>query len=263
MEILGYFLSILIGLTLGLIGAGGSILTIPLLVYVFKINPLVATTYSFFIVGTVALIGSVKQFRLGNLKLKPALFFAIPSIFSLLLVKNFLLPKLPNEILLINDFLVSKNLLIMILFAIVMILASISMIKKQYISPNINQQTSIFKLSIIGFFIGILIGILGIGGGFLIIPALILFAKLNFKQAIGTSLLIIFVNSLIGFTNDVLNHVILDYRLLFVITAIAIVGMLIGTEISKKINNEKLKTTFGWFVLIMGCYIIFKELIKF
>ncbi len=260
MEYIGYFASILIGVVLGLIGGGGSILTIPVLVYLFKINPENATSYSLFIVGIAAMVGSYRHYKLGNLKIKSALVFAIPSVVSMLFIRKMILPIIPSEIFWIKNFVVSKNLLIMVVFAVLMIAASISMIKKSTSQSDILKVINYKKLAIIGFLIGLITGFLGAGGGFLIIPALLFFGNLSMKQAVGTSLLIIFINSAIGFSGDVISEVSINYQLLFSISAIAIMGMLIGTALSKKIDGAKLKPAFGWFVLIMGIYIITKEL---
>ena len=260
MEYFGYFASILIGLTLGLIGGGGSILTVPILVYLFQIDPENATSYSLFIVGITALVGSYRHFKLGNLQVKSALFFAIPSVFSLLFVRKLVLPNIPEILFSIHQLEVTKNLLIMIVFAILMIAASISMIRKSK-GDQIKSTLNIPRLAIIGFLVGFVTGFLGAGGGFLIIPALLFFANLPMKQAVGTSLLIICINSIIGFTGDLINGISINYQLLLTITAIAIVGMLIGTQLSKKIDGSKLKPAFGWFVLVMGIYIISKELV--
>lgn len=260
MEFFGYLASILIGITLGLIGGGGSILTIPILVYLFKITPESATSYSLFIVGVSALIGSYRHYILGNLKLKPALYFAIPSVFSLLFTRKIILTNIPAELFKIGEFQLSKDLLIMLLFSVLMITASISMIRKSATPPTI-AEINFTRLSFIGLLIGFITGFLGAGGGFLIIPALLFFAKLSMKQAVGTSLLIIFVNSLIGFAGDFFNGIVINYRLLLTITSIAIGGIIIGTQISKRIEGHKLKPIFGWFVLVVGVYIILKEII--
>jgi uncharacterized membrane protein YfcA len=259
MEYLGYFASILIGLSLGLIGGGGSILTVPILVYFFKINPENATSYSLFIVGVTALVGTYKHYLIGNLKIKSALYFAFPSVLSLLFIRKIILPIIPSHLFTLNNFEITKNIIIMIVFAVLMIIASVSMIRKSN-SSRIEKQTNFIQLSFIGLIVGIITGFLGAGGGFLIIPALIFFAGLRMKEAIGTSLLIIFINSSIGFSGDVINGVIINYPFLLTITTIAILGMFIGTYISKRIDGSKLKPTFGWFVLIMGIYIIAKEL---
>ncbi len=257
MEYFGYLASVVIGISLGLIGGGGSILTVPILVYLFKIDPENATSYSLFIVGFTAMTGAFRHYTLGNLKIKSAFYFAIPSLVSLVLVRKILLPKIPESLLIFNHFEVTKNILIMIVFGLLMVAASFSMIRKQ--ATSVPSEINYVRLGVIGFLVGFVTGFLGAGGGFLIIPALLFFANLPMKQAVGTSLFIIFINSLIGFAADVIGGVVLNYQLLLTVTAIAIIGMLIGTQLSKKIDGAKLKPAFGWFVLVMGIYIILKE----
>lgn len=259
MEILGYIAAIFIGIVLGLIGGGGSILAFPILVYLFKIDSEQATCYSLFIVGFTAFIGAIKQYNQGNLQIKSGLIFAIPSLISLLLVRNFILPSIPSTIFKINNILITKHLLIMLFFAMLMIAASYSMIKKVALEKPL-QKINYIRLSVIGFLLGIVIGILGAGGGFLIIPALIFFAGLSIKESIGTSLLIIFINSSVGFTVDIFNGYTINYKLLALITLMAVVGMFIGTAFAKKIDAAKLKPIFGWFILVLGIYIIIAEL---
>jgi uncharacterized membrane protein YfcA len=260
MEYFGYFASIIIGLSLGLIGGGGSILAVPILVYLFKIHPEQATSYSLFIVGITSMVGSFSHYRLGNLKIKSALFFALPSILSLLLVRKIILPIIPDTLFSFGAFDVTKNLLIMVVFAFLMIATSISMIKKSKKTKEV-KEINFPILALIGFLVGLIIGFLGAGGGFLIIPALLFFANLPMKEAVGTSLFIIFINSLIGFSGDLLGGVKLDLSMLFTISAMAMIGLFIGTQLSKKIDGAKLKPAFGWFVLVMGIYIIAKEIL--
>ena len=259
MEIIGYIASILIGITLGLIGGGGSILTVPILVYLFQIAPKHATSYSLCIVGMTAMAGAYRHYRLGNLQIKSAMFFAIPSVASLLLVRKFLVPRIPEQLGSICSVDVTKDRLIMVVFALLMMAASMSMIRK---TKQVEAATTpdIPQLVLIGLLVGLVTGFLGAGGGFLIIPALIFFAGLPMKQAVGTSLLIIFINSLIGFSGDVLNGLDINYPLVLSVSAIAIAGMFVGTALSKKIDGAKLKPAFGWFVLVMGIYIVIKEL---
>ena len=259
MEYFGYLASIIIGLSLGLIGGGGSILTIPILVYLFQIDPELATTYSLFIVGVTSLLGCISHYKMGNLQLKSALYFAIPSVFSILIIREVIFPQIATTLFTIATYQVSKNDLIMIVFSILMMAAAIAMIRKSKPIPE-GLQTNYVQLGFIGFVVGIVTGFLGAGGGFLIIPALLFFANLPMKQAVGTSLLIIFINSSIGFAGDLYIGTAIDYRLLLVIAAMAFGGMLIGIQISKKINGAQLKPIFGWFVLIMGAYIITREL---
>jgi uncharacterized membrane protein YfcA len=260
MEYFGYFASIIIGLSLGLIGSGGSILTIPILVYLFKINPELATSYSLFIVGITAFYGGYSHYKLGNLKLKTALYFAVPSVISILIIREVIFPQIASTLFTIASYAVSKNLLIMIVFAILMIAASISMIKKNK-TEIANHKINYSQLAIIGSLVGIVTGFLGAGGGFLIIPALLFFTNLPMKQAVGTSLLIIFINSAIGFAGDLYLNTPIDYGFLLTISAMAFIGMFIGISLSKKIDGDKLKPIFGWFVLIMGIYIIIKEVL--
>jgi len=260
MEYIGYFASVLIGITLGLIGGGGSILTIPILVYLFQVNPKLATTYSLFIVGFTASIGAVSHYRMGNIKLKSAVLFAIPSLITIILVRKIILPLVPEIIFSGTSFILTKDIFIMAFFAILMIAASYSMIKKSK-DVAISALTNPLKVIIIGAVVGIITGFLGAGGGFLIIPALLFFTGINMKQAVGTSLLIIAINSLFGFLGDIVNGVVIDYTFLFTTAAFAAMGIFIGTMLSKKIDGTKLKPAFGWFILVMGIYIITKELL--
>lgn len=258
MEYIGYFASIVIGLSLGLIGGGGSILTIPILVYLFKIDPELATSYSLFIVGLSALFGCYSHYKMGNLKIKAALYFAIPSVFSILIIREVIFPQIASTLFSIASFQVSKDFLIMIVFSVLMILAAVSMIRRK-LPEIVSTSTNYVQLGVIGFIVGIITGFLGAGGGFLIIPALLFFANLPMKQAVGTSLLIIFINSAIGFGGDLYIGIPIDYTFLLTIAAMAFIGILIGIQLSKKIDGAKLKPLFGWFILVMGIYIITKE----
>lgn len=259
MELLGYFAALFIGVTLGLIGSGGSILTVPILVYLFHLKPEQASGYSLFIVGCTSAFGAIRHFFMGNLQLKTALYFVVPSTCMLLLTRKFILPQIPNPLLSIGNFILTKDLMLLLLFSVLMIIASTFMIRAAKNSTATTQVKPI-QLSLIGFLVGCISGLLGAGGGFLIIPSLLFFGKLTMKQAVGTSLLIITTATLLGFAGDVLQGNAFDYVLLFKITALAILGLMIGTQLSKKISGEQLKPIFGWFVLSMGCYIILKSL---
>ncbi|MDX1462073.1 MAG: sulfite exporter TauE/SafE family protein [Marinirhabdus sp.] len=260
-EILGYIGALFIGLVLGLIGGGGSILTVPILVYALTLNPVVATAYSLFVVGATSLVGAVKNMLKGMVDFKTAIIFAIPAFIAVYLTRAFLIPAIPDELFQIGTFMVTKNLAIMLFFAFIMLLASISMIKNK--SKEHDTKTEVqynYPLIIVeGIVVGVITGIVGAGGGFLIIPALVLLAKLPMKKAVATSLLIISIKSLIGFMGDVQNLDI-DWPFLLSFTAISIVGIFIGIWLNKFIDGKKLKKAFGWFVLIMGVYIVYKEL---
>jgi hypothetical protein len=264
MEIVGYIASILIGISLGLIGGGGSILTVPVLVYLFRIEPVLATAYSLLIVGSTSLVGSLPKYKQGLVNVKTALIFGLPAIASVYATRVFLVPLIPNDVFNIDSFVLTKSILMMILFAILMVFASISMIreKKEVNESGAAKGEQKFNYPMIlleGAVVGLLTGLVGAGGGFLIIPALVLFSRLPMKQAVGTSLLIIAAKSLIGFTGD-MQHYTMDWKLLLIVTALAIVGIFAGNWLSHKIPGEKLKKGFGWFVLVMGIYIIVKEL---
>lgn len=261
MEIAGYMAALLIGVSLGLIGGGGSILTIPVLVYLFHIQPSLATGYSLFIVGCSSLAGAYKNYSRKNINFKAAFYFGIASIISVLVVRKLLLPVIPEQLFMLSTFSVTKSLLIMLLFAVVMIIVSLNMIKKPLVHTDSGLDNSIHltKALLSGVEVGILTGLLGAGGGFLIIPVLVFSFHLPMKVAIGTSLLIIAMNSLFGFAGD-LFHQQFNWALLLPLTAIAVTGTFIGRRLGQDLPGEKLKKWFGWFVLIMGIYIIIHEL---
>ncbi len=261
MELIGYLASVLIGISLGLIGSGGSILTVPVLVYLFSVDAVSATAYSLFIVGFTAAIGSVAYFRKGLVNIKTALVFGIPSIAAVFLTRAYIVPAIPNEVFALGNFSVSKALLLMVLFAMLMIAASYSMIKKNNKDDKAEMGPQVFNYPMIlleGALVGFVTGLVGAGGGFLIIPALVLLSKLPMKEAVGTSLVIIASKSLIGFFGES-SETLIDWRLLAIVTAFASVGIFIGMILSKRIDGAKLKPAFGWFVLVMGIYIIAKE----
>ena len=261
-EIIGYIASLIIGISLGLIGGGGSILTVPVLVYLFGVDPVMATAYSLFIVGSTSLVGTFSKYRQGLVNMKTALIFGIPSIAAVYATRKFIVPLIPDEVFTVGDFVVTKAILLMILFAVLMVFASVSMIcEKKTINgePEVEQKFNYPLILVEGAIVGLLTGLVGAGGGFLIIPALVILSKLPMKQAVGTSLLIIAAKSLIGFTGD-LGHYTMDWKLLGIVTVLAITGIFLGNMLSHKIDGDKLKKGFGWFVLVMGIYVIAKEL---
>ena len=264
MEILGYVASAIIGVSLGLIGGGGSILTVPVLVYLMGVEPVMATAYSLFIVGSTALVGAVPKWRNGVVNVKTALIFGAPAIAAVYATRAWLVPLIPQEVFSIGGFMITKPILMMLLFALLMVAASISMIRskngvEEEEERPVNGQHFNYPLILVeGIVVGALTGLVGAGGGFLIIPALVLLTKLPMKEAVGTSLLIIGMKSLLGFTGD-LSHYTMDWQLLLTVTALAIGGIFIGNALSKRVSGKKLKVGFGWFVLVMGIYIIVKE----
>jgi uncharacterized membrane protein YfcA len=264
LTIFGLLASTVIGISLGLIGGGGSILTVPVLVYLFNVDPVLATAYSLFIVGLSSLVGAFPKYKAGMIDLKTALVFGVPSIIAVFLTRKVLVPAIPATLFEIAGVSVSKALAMMILFAVLMVAASVSMIRDKKKEEQATDEPRVFNYPMIlleGAVVGVLTGLVGAGGGFLIIPALVMLSKLPMKQAVGTSLLIIAAKSLIGFTGDVMENADkMDWTLLSVVTALAVVGIFIGNQLSKKVDGAALKKGFGWFVLVMGIYIIIKEL---
>lgn len=260
---MGYIAALFIGISLGLIGGGGSILTVPVLVYLFGINPVLSTSYSLFVVGSTSLVGAFNNYLKGFVRIKTALLFGLSSITTVFLTRKFLIPLIPEHIATIGGFNITEPIVTMVLFAILMVVASVSMIRnhkpKTGNSIEDNKKVNLPKLLMYGIAIGIATGLLGAGGGFLLIPTLVLLVKLPMKDAVGTSLFIIALNSLIGFTGDI-GHFTMNWIFLFKITTIAIAGIFVGGLIGKKIAGDKLKKGFGWFVLIMGIYILSKEI---
>jgi uncharacterized membrane protein YfcA len=260
---IGLLASLLIGLSLGLIGGGGSILTVPVLVYLFGVEPVLATAYSLFIVGLTSAIGAYPKYKEGLVDTRTALIFGAPSIAAVYLIRKMIVPIIPADILHIGNWVLTKSVFLMILFAVLMVAASVSMIRDNK-NKTISSEGSIsynYPLIVLeGVIVGALTGLVGAGGGFLIIPALVMLTKLPMKKAVGTSLLIIAAKSLIGFTGD-LSQQAMDWTLLLGVTAMAVVGIFIGNTLSKKIDGVQLKKGFGWFVLVMGICILLKEVL--
>jgi uncharacterized membrane protein YfcA len=261
-EFIEYFCALLIGVILGLTGGGGSILTVPLLVYILNFNPLIASSYSLFIVGITSTFGTLINLKKGNVDLKTGLLFAIPSLISVYITRKYIVHSIPEIIIQNSFFTLTKDLFLMVLFAVVMFFAALSMLKVPKITPLevIENKISLYRIVFQVFCVGILIGLIGAGGGFLIIPALVHFTKLPIKKAIGTSLFIIACNSLIGFSGDIQN-INPDWNFLFIFAAFAMTGIFIGIYISRYFNDRSLKKIFGWFVLTMSVFILTKEVL--
>lgn len=262
MEIAGYAAAILIGISLGLIGGGGSILTVPILVYFFGIDPVIATTYSLIVVGFTSAAGVFSHYRQGNVDLRTALFFGIPSLISVFIMRKWVLPAMPHHLMHMGTFELTKPTLLMLVFALLMVFASLVMIRKKSEATIHNNRINYTKLVLQSMIVGTITGFVGVGGGFLIIPSLVLFAGLPMKKAVGTSLMIMAISSSLGVLGDSARQAEINYSFLAIFSGFAIAGIIAGSYLTRYINDTKLKPAFGWFVMAMGLFVFITTLIK-
>ena len=260
-QVIGYLGALLIGVVLGLVGGGGSILTVPILVYLLMINPITATAYSLFVVGISSAFGTFQNIKKDLIDFRTAFVFAIPAFISVYITRRFIVPAIPDVVFTFGNFVLTKRIAIMVFFALIMLFAAISMIRERKAISQTKErvQFNYLVITLEGVVVGVLTGIVGAGGGFLIIPALVLLAKLPMKKAVATSLLIIAIKSLLGFIGDIENLDI-DWAFLLTFTSFSVLGIFLGTYVSNFIDGKKLKKSFGYFVLLMAVYILFKEL---
>jgi uncharacterized membrane protein YfcA len=264
LEIIGYASAMLIGLALGLSGAGGSILTVPIMVYLLGIEPMISTAYSLFVVGSTAMVGAVRNLRQGFTRVPIAIAFGIPSMISIFITRKYIITHIPEQIMDFGGLELTKSIAILLLFALLMIFSAVRMIKsgkRKEILLKSDEKPNYLRLALQGLFVGFLTGLVGAGGGFLIVPALVILAKLPMKNAIGTSLLIISVNSLTGFSGDLMEREV-DWSFLIPFTLIAVSGIFIGMRLASKVDGPQLKRGFGYFVLIIALFIISRELFQ-
>ncbi len=262
MEIIGFISAVLIGLVLGMIGAGGAVLAVPVLVYFFGLDPVVATAYSLFIVGVTAAIGAAMRYKLIIMHLRIAMLFAVPSLTTIFLTRLYIVPAIPAVIFEAGGFQLTKGALLLGVFAVVMFFSAFSMIKNGVDEAELaaRPEMNYFLLILRNAAIGVLFGLVGAGGGFLIVPALVLVMKLPMKHAVGTSLLIVSINTLLGFMGDVINQQI-DWVFLLVFCVISVAGMFLGSYLARGISAKHLKKGFGWFIMAMAIFIFFNELV--
>ena len=248
-----------IGSILGLMGGGGSILTVPLLVYAVGINPVIATAYSLFIVGATSASGSIQNYYRNTINIKTGLIIAIPSFIGVYITRRYILPALPGIVFDYNGLGIEKDTFIMVLFAVIMLLASISMLTGRIAADEDEPKKINFFYIVPGVgIIGLLMGLVGAGGGFLMIPMLVFFGGLPMKKAVGTSLFIIAINSLTGFVGD-MQTINIDWEFLLSFTVVSVFGIFAGTYLQRFVNETQLKRGFGWFILLMAAFILSKE----
>ena len=249
-----------IGVILGLMGGGGSILTVPLLVYIAGINPIIATAYSLFTVGTTSAVGSIQNYYKKNIVFSTGLIIALPSFIAVYATRRYILPALPDTIFQSGGLILSKNTFIMILFAIIMLIAALSMLTRKIRHDEDEPEKMNYLIAIPSIAVaGLFMGLVGAGGGFIIIPMLVFLGGLSMRKAIGTSLLIIAINSLTGFMGDI-QTINIEWDFLLPFTMISVFGIFAGTYLHRFVNERQLKRGFGWFVLLMAIFILIKEI---
>lgn len=260
--ILGFIFSVLMGMVLGAIGGGGSILTVPILVYLMGVEPSTATGYSLFIVGLTALFGTYTYFKQGLIEFRTAIIFAIPSIIAVYLTRYLLMPAIPTDLFNIGDVIITKDLAIMVFFALLMLASATMMLRKSKVQASAtNTSPNVLLIIAEGALVGVATGVLGAGGGFLIIPALVLLMGMEMKKAVGASLFIIALKSLIGFIGDVQRGIELDWALLVPMIICTFIGMLIASKLAKHLDGQKLQKGFAIFTLTIAVLIIAKEIL--
>ncbi|MDL1913955.1 MAG: sulfite exporter TauE/SafE family protein [Bergeyella sp.] len=262
MEYLGFSFAVIIGLVMGLIGGGGSILSVPVFVYLFHYDAITATSYSLFVVGVTSafgVLGHIKERKI-RLRYSVAFLFGLPSILGVVFSRRIIVPNLPHYIVSRWGVVVTNETFVLLLFSMLMLVSSYQMIKNTPQRVGAAFRLNHTLLVSQGLLVGIVTGFVGAGGGFLIVPALVMLVKLNIREAIATSLFIIAINANIGFLSS-LDGVLVDWGFLFTFSSLSILGIVIGLSLSKKIEGKRLKPIFGWFVLCMGVYVILKETI--
>lgn len=260
MELIGYLSLIGIGLVLSLMGGGGSLLSVPILVYLFSLDIVMASSYSLFIVGTTSLLGTLLKQKEQRADLRSAFIFSASSVVAIFSTRKWIIPCIPEEVLVGDSLLVTKRVLILVIFSLLVIASSLMMLLKRNWRSSDDGKQRLKILLPVSFATGILVGFVGAGGGFLILPSLIIFAHLPFKTAVGTTLLVIGLNSLIGFIGDAMNYPI-NWVFLLVITGLATVGMLLGNLYSPKIPVHYLRLSLAWIMLMTAITILVKELV--
>lgn len=263
LHIFGYISALIIGISLGLIGGGGSILAVPVLAYLFSINEKAATAYSLFIVGASALVGGWKQHLKGFVDWRTALVFGIPAIIGVTGVRHYVVPAMPDILFQVEAFQFTRRMGMFGLFAVLMFPAAYSMLKKEKITVKSGDVAYNYPLILLeGLIVGGITGMIGAGGGFLIIPALVILANVEMKVAVGTSLIIIAIKSLMGFFLGDAMTMEIDWNFLALFTGLSFIGIFIGSYLSNFIDGKKLKKGFGYFILVMAIFIFYMEFFK-
>lgn len=250
MVAIGYMLAVVVGLSLGLMGGGGSILTVPIFVYVLGYDPKLAIAMSLPVVGVTSLVGATSHWKAGNVNLRTAGAFGVIA-----MIGAFAGARLGTLV---------NGQVQLTLLATVMLVAAVMMFRSARRSPSAGAASEQPRsmppalLVPIALGVGLMTGLVGIGGGFLVVPALVLLARAPMKQAIGTSLLVIAMNSASGFAGY-LGHVQVPWLFMAGFTAFAVVGILVGTYFVRFVSQRALKQGFAVFLIVMGMFVIYKN----
>lgn len=261
--IIGYTLAIAVGLTMGIMGSGGSILTLPIFVYLFHIEPIQALDYSLFTISIISLVGSVGHVHKKEIDFKTTALFILPSMLTVYITKQYILPNIPDSFPLYQNT-ISKDQIIMSLFAIIILASAFAMLRKRE-NKNRSRRVSnhIILLVSIGFITGLLTGLVGAGGGFIIVPALVLVLGINIKQATAASLFIITINATFGLLSNFKQLDQINWTILIIFTGITLIGLMIGFQLKTKLKPENLKVVFGYFLGAIGIAIAGTEISQF
>jgi uncharacterized membrane protein YfcA len=267
MMIFGIALALAVGLVMGLVGAGGSILTVPIMVYVLGVDAVTATAYSLLVVGATSAVGAIGYWRRGLVDRATALWFAAPAVVAVFSVRRFVIPALPETFGTVGPLALTREVAILLLFALIMALSSVAMIRQPPEPPAGDPaappaRRHPWRPVVEGVVVGSVTGLVGAGGGFAIIPALVVWAGLPMRVAVGTSLTIIAFKSLVGFGGDGANYREFDWVLLAAFTGLASLGVVLGGRLSHRVPAELLRRGFGWFVLGAAGAIVTAELVR-
>lgn len=261
MELIGFSISVIIGILLGLLGSGGSVLALPMLVYTFGLNEKIATAYSLFVVGIGSLFGVVKHIK--NVHWNSVFIFGLPSILGVWSMRHYIVPRLSEVFFSLGSFDFTHRMSVFGLFSFLMLGVSYNMLNNKKEDNKVPKNTQYKYLIFVaeGFILGSITGYIGAGGGFLIIPALMWLAKLDIRKALATSLLIITLSSLLGFFLGDAQTIEIDWDFLFKISLLVILGIFIGSFLSRHTNEKSLKKIFAYFIIGMAVTILTIEFI--
>lgn len=259
---IGFLGALITGLLLGLVGGGGSLLAVPILTVLFSVGPETATQDALLVVGLTSSIGVADHLRQRTIHWPSVARFGLPSLLTVWLTRHWLLPLLPTVLVDTSFLTLTKTRLISLGFVLVMVVAAVGMLRPTTPSPTsipTDRNTFVWKLSAQGVAVGLLTGLVGTGGGFLIVPGLVILAGLPLTVAVGTSLLLVCLNSLVGFISTSGYGPPSDYSLLLLFSALSVGGVLLGNRLARYVPTDRLRPAFGYFMLLVSIGMLIHE----